>query len=190
MNLVGARKPRKCKSCRSLFWPRNSFHRVCGIDCALTMARGETAKANRIVKKAGLERLKTRRDYLKQAQAAFNRYIRARDYQLPCISCQRHHQGQWHAGHYRSVGAAPELRFHEANVHRQCAPCNAHKSGNLIEYRINLVRRIGADQVQWLEGERPPKKYTEPEIRAIEVYYRAKARELEKARSVELELTA
>lgn len=92
---------------------------------------------------------------------AFVLYQGLRLMRQPCISCGRYHQGKYDAGHYRSVGACPELRFCEINCFRQCVPCNQHKSGNIIEYRINLVKRIGADKVAWLERQdHEPKKYT------------------------------
>ena len=115
-----------------------------------------------------------------EAQAAFNKWIRLRDAHLPCISCGRHHQGQYHAGHYRTVGANPELRFEPLNVHKQCAPCNNHKSGNIVEYRINLVSRIGQDAVDWLEGPHEPKRYTVDQLREIKREYTRKAREIER----------
>ena len=102
-----------------------------------------------------------------------------RDKDEPCISCGRYHVGKYDAGHYRSVGACPELRFCELNVHKQCVPCNQHKSGNVIEYRINLVNKIGADKVTWLERQdQEPKKYTVEECKAIIAYYKAKCKEL------------
>ncbi|MDG6334342.1 recombination protein NinG, partial [Glaesserella parasuis] len=42
--------------------------------------------------KATRERLKSRSEWLKDAQAVFNEYIRLRDKDEPCISCQRFHQ--------------------------------------------------------------------------------------------------
>jgi hypothetical protein len=140
----------------------------------------ETAKAKQIRKerRSAKLKLKSRADWLKEAQAAFNRFIRLRDHDKPCISCGRNHQGQWHAGHYRSVGACPELRFEELNVHKQCAPCNDHLSGNIVEYRRGLIERIGIDLVEWLEGNRDAKKYTIEEIKAIKAEYTSKANEL------------
>jgi len=114
--------------------------------------------------------------WLTEAQAAFNAWIRKRDEKLPCISCSRFHSGQHHAGHYLSTGARPELRFDEANVHKQCAPCNNHKSGNAIEYRINLVKRIGGKRVGMLEGPHEPKKYTIDEIKEIKKEYKEKVK--------------
>lgn len=140
------------------------------------------AREARKAQRAAREKLKTRRDWAREAQAAFNAYIRERDHDQPCISCGRHHHGQWHAGHYRSVGAAPELRFEPLNVHKQCAPCNNHKSGNAIEYRINLLSRIGAEAVAWLEGPHEPKRYTVDELKEIKRHYARAARELRKKR--------
>ncbi|VTP67823.1 Bacteriophage Lambda NinG protein [Leclercia adecarboxylata] len=81
--------------------------------------------------------------FIKQAQHAFNEFIRYRDRHLPCVSCDRHHEGQYHAGHFRTTGANPELRFDEDNCHKQCSACNNHLSGNLTAYRPALIAKIG-----------------------------------------------
>jgi hypothetical protein len=128
-------------------------------------------------------KIKTRAQHMKEAQAAFNAWIRERDIGLPCVSCGRHHNGQWHAGHYRTVGGNPELRFEPLNVWRQCAPCNNHKSGDIVNYRLELVRRIGAEKVAWLEGPHEPRKHTVEEIKTIKAEYRAKTRELKKGQA-------
>lgn len=127
------------------------------------------------------EKLKSRADHLREAQAAFNEFIRWRDWDRPCISCGRFHDGQYHAGHYRSVGSHPELRFDEDNVHKQCAPCNNHKSGDVVNYRINLVAKIGAAAVARLEGPHDARKWTVEEIKAIKALYRTKARDAKRA---------
>lgn len=124
------------------------------------------------------ERLKTKSDWLREAQTAFNAYIRERDRKQPCISCGRFHDGQYHAGHYRTVGAHPELRFVEDNCHKQCAPCNNHQSGNVVEYRINLKERIGEKRLEWLEGPHNLPKWTIDDIKAIKSEYKQKLKEL------------
>lgn len=139
----------------------------------------EAQRAREEHKKAK-ERVKTRGEWLREAQAEFNKYIRLRDHGEPCISCQRHHQGQYHAGHYRTVGSSPELRFEELNVMKQCQPCNNHLSGNLVEYRKNLIKKIGLDKVEWLEGPHDPKHYTIDDIKEIKDKYKKLARDLEK----------
>lgn len=161
---------------------------VCSPGCGLALAaiqrkrkEGELAKLDRAQTKEKRERLKTRGDYLKDAQVAFNAWIRERDTDMPCISCERHHQGKYDAGHYRTVGGNPALRYEPLNCHKQCVPCNQHKSGNVIEYRLNLIKRIGQESVDWLEGPHLPKNYTVDDLKAIARDYRTKVRELKKA---------
>jgi len=175
-------KKKKCKSCGKLFSQFNSLAVVCSIDCAIQHAKNNKVqeRAQRALHKIARERIKTRSEHLKDAQTAFNAFIRERDKKEPCISCGRHHKGQYHAGHYRSVGACPELRFCELNVHKQCSACNNHKSGNILEYRINLVKKIGVDNVEWLEGPHEPKKYSIDEIKEIKANYKNKLRELKR----------
>ncbi|MNJ66726.1 Bacteriophage Lambda NinG protein [compost metagenome] len=122
---------------------------------------------------------------MREAQVLFNEFIRLRDAGQPCISCDSlpsDHDlitgSRWDAGHYRSVGACPELRFEPLNVHRQCVKCNRNLSGNAVEYRIRLVQRIGADRVAFLEGPHQPRKYTIEDLKAIKAEYRAKIKQL------------
>jgi len=144
----------------------------------LEKARQTKERQERKELRARKERLKTRSDHAKDAQAEFNKYIRLRDDRLPCVSCGRHHSGQYHAGHYRTVGSHPELRFNELNCHKQCSVCNNHKSGNIVEYRINLLQRIGSVKLEWLEGPHEPKKYTIEELKAIKAKYKERCRKL------------
>lgn len=178
-----------CRVCKAPTTLRFGLTPACSIDHAIQHANAQKAKrekarqrAERARHREAKLRLKSRAEWMRDAQRAFNAFIRERDHRLPCVSCGRFHQGQWHAGHYRSVGAAPELRFEPLNVHKQCAPCNNHKSGNVIEYRINLVARIGADRVEWLEGPHAPKKYTIDELKEIKRFYSAEVRRLRKQR--------
>jgi hypothetical protein len=116
--------------------------------------------------------------YTKEAQKWFNKFIRLRDDKEPCISCQRHHTGQYHAGHYRTVGSAPELRYDEDNCHKQCSPCNNHLSGNIVNYRPNLINKIGQERVDWLEGPHKPAKLSIDDLKLIIEKYKAKCKEL------------
>lgn len=192
-------KPKKCKApgCGKHFKPTMTTQKVCSVDCARAIAKcpklqkvaaRAIAQQNRTDAKARRERLKTRREHMAEAQVAFNAYIRERDVGLPCISCDSlpsDHDlitgSRWDAGHYRSVGACPELRFEPLNVHRQCVKCNRNLSGNAVEYRIRLVKRIGADQVDWLEGPHKPQRLTIEDLQAIKALYRQKLKDLRKA---------
>ena len=170
-------KAKSCEVCERVFVPERMGQLVCRPACAMARVR-QAKKAERESIRARKEAIKSRADWAREAQTAFNAFIRARDDGLPCISCGRHHQGQWHAGHYLSTGARPELRFTESNVHRQCAPCNTHLSGNAVLYRIGLINRIGSDAVEWLEGPHPLPKWTAADYRAIRDTYRQKLKEM------------
>ena len=171
-------RQKKCKVCREPFKPFSSTHVACSLPCALKLAKESAAKERRAEYKAAKEKLKTRADYLKECQQAFNAWIRERDYAESCISCQRHHTGQYHAGHYLTVGAHPELRFNPDNCHKQCAPCNNHLSGNIVEYRKGLLAKIGMERLDWLEGKHEPVKYAIDEIKEMTKHFRAEAKRL------------
>lgn len=169
---------RRCKVCRSLFVPRSITHKACGEGCAIVVAEDERKARERKDDRARKVAIKTRQQWLREAQAAFNAFIRERDHDQPCISCGRFHDGQYHAGHFRSVGAQPALRFDETNAHKQCAPCNNHLAGNVVEYRIRLVQKIGQSAVDLLEIEHAPAKYSIEDAQRIKAIYRAKLKAL------------
>lgn len=85
---------------------------------------------------------------LSDCQKVFNKFIRERDKNLGCISCQGPVE---QAGHYFSQGHHSALRFSEMNTNGQCIKCNMYLSGNLIKYRQGLVKRYGAEKVEQLE---------------------------------------
>jgi hypothetical protein len=163
------------------------MHTVCSPRCASKSVK-TARKAEKAAYKRRQEAAKPRAQWLKEAQAAFNAYIRMRDAHLPCISCGRMHDGQWHAGHYLSTGARPELRFTEVNVWRQCSPCNTHLHGNLVLYRAELIRRIGLAGVERLEGPHPTRKYTVDDLREIRDTYRSKLKRREDLRQEPMQL--
>lgn len=175
-------KLKTCKQCKAEFKPHRSMQSVCSIKCAKMKARADfvikqsKADAKRLRERKA--KLKTLGEHKKELQVIFNQYIRLRDTGQPCISCQRHHQGQIHAGHYRTVGSAPHLRFEPANCHAQCAPCNNHLSGNLIEYRKNLINKIGIEMVEAIESDQTTRKYSIDDIIEMKAHYRQLCREL------------
>lgn len=168
------KRTKQCEICRTPFEKISMTHRCCSPACALELVRVERVKAEKRERQAGLVKLKRRADWIKEAQTAINAYVRERDADKPCISCGRMHEGQWHAGHYLSTGARPNLRFIEANIHKQCQPCNVHLSGNLINYRIGLIAKIGIVLVEALEADQTIRKYTEEELKGLKAHYVAK----------------
>ena len=174
-------KVKKCKICETEFKPFRFGQKVCSPKCASDFVIQENAKKAKIKNKKRKQDLKTNSQLLKEAQREFNKFIRLRDKEKPCISCGRLDVVKWDAGHYRSVGAASHLRFNEDNCHKQCArPCNSDLSGNILEYRKGLIERIGLEKVEKLEADNGAKKFKRDEILQIKSTYAKKARELEK----------
>lgn len=175
-------RPKKCKNpaCGEKFVAQRLGQAVCSPKCGLAIkdvnqdkARKAIAEVGRKELRAAKERVKPKGQYMREAQAAFNAWIRKRDAAQPCISCGRHHEGKYDAGHYRTVGSNPALRFEPLNCHKQCVPCNQHKSGDIVNYRISLVLRIGQDKVEWLEGPHEPQRYTIDDLKEIKARYKA-----------------
>ena len=180
---------RKCRTCKihipSFAKSETVYQKrgCCGEECALEFGKLAIQKKHEKVckaqTKARKDKIKTKTEWLTEAQTAFNQYIRARDHGLGCISCGTNKQGiQYHAGHYRTRKAAPQLRFDEAQVWLQCATCNNHLSGNLISYRRELLNRIGQAEVDRIECDNSEARFTIEDAKRIKAEYKAKLAEL------------
>ncbi|WP_426725945.1 recombination protein NinG [Enterobacter cloacae complex sp. 277I4] len=214
------RKPsrRKCKVCGEYFVPK--FHdiriRWCCPEHGAILAmeerekekvkaaakrikeQKEAEKVGRKRRKAKRESLKSKSQWDKEAQSAFNRYIRIRDEGKPCVSCGNPLIGKSNyltgsaidASHYRSRGAASHLKFNTFNVHSACTRCNRQLSGNAVEYRIRLIDRIGLERVERLESNNEPRRFDIPYLKRIKSIFTRKARSLEKRRARQQEHAA
>lgn len=170
-------KAKPCEVCERLFVPDRMGQLVCRPACALKKVRQAKVEERSKIKTCR-EKAKTTGQRKAEAQAAINKWVvHVRDKDQPCISCGRFHDGMYHAGHYRSRGSAPHLALDPRNLHKQCAPCNLHLHGNLIEYRKRLIERHGAELVEALESDQTPRHLSPDEIDAIRDTYRAKLKE-------------
>ena len=144
-------KARTCEVCERVFVPDRMGQIVCRPACAMARVRN-AKKAERESVRARKEAIKPRAKWLAECQVIVNKIVRLRDRHLPCCSCDRpaSWDGQWHASHLRSVGAASAVRFNLWNIHKGCSVCNNHLSGNLAEYLPRIRARIGDDKVDWL----------------------------------------
>lgn len=173
---------RKCIHCKDYKPALNGLQTPVGYFCSYEHAQAyslsktahkrtkearEQKKKERQERKARKEKLKDRKWYEKKAQKVFNAWIRERDKDQPCISCQIYKNSKINAGHYRTTKAAPHLRFNEGNCHLQCEQCNTYLSGNIGEYRINLIKKIGIEEVERIENDHTIKKWTIEELKEI-----------------------
>lgn len=203
-------RPKTCRNteCRAKFTPCRPLQIACGIKCALAIDTAKKDKdrkqADRIERaetRAAKEKLKRPSDHMKEAEKAVRDYRRLFELSIgsPCMSCGRSQEeiiaeqgwktgGAFDAGHFLGKGARPELRLVPHNIWLQCKSCNAgsskyaRKGATVAQaFRDNLVARIGLEQVETLECDHEPRRYTIPELQAIKAEYRAKTRELKRA---------
>lgn len=186
-------RPRLCPVCREEFTPKRiglkitkcCLNAACVLDYAQGLRAKDFDKQTREMKSDFRKKDKSfQRD---KAQKAFNEFIRLRDAHLGCISCDKPSDwgGQWHASHFKTVGARPDLRFNEDNCHKACSVCNNYLSGNLVSYRDALEDKIGNDRLIALDVELKPKKYTAEDYAAITKTYQQKIKELKNERAMQ-----
>ena len=176
----------RCKTCKDKFEPKVFLQKNClknddCINAELELKKKIHSKTWNKEKKERKEALKTNSDYVRELQVVFNKFIRLRDKDEGCISCDKPLNTKYDAGHFYSTGSYPELRFNEDNVFGQCVHCNQHRHGNLIEYGERLHTRIGLVKILRLkELINIPKKYTIDELKGLKVMYKLKIKQLEK----------
>lgn len=170
----------KIGGCGKIFTPDRSFQTGCSIPCAINIAKDKQEKKKRKDLARRKQDLKTRSDWLREAQKECNAYIRERDKAEGCISCDKPATwaGQWHASHYRPTGNCSPLRFHPFNISKACSECNNHKSGNLIPYRARLVELHGEQIVTWMESQNHPYSWDIEDLKDIKAYYKQKLKQL------------
>lgn len=187
-----------CKYCRKPFQQKIFNYRYCEstpeckeagneaknalIKKAMEKAKAKTKIKDKAETKVLREKLKTLSQYEAEAKKSFQHYIRLRDANLPCISCNNPNPADWCGSHYFSAGMYSGLMFDERNCHGACNTyCNKYLSGNLIEYRKGLILRYGALFVETLESEADSKrnfKYTKDQFIAKKLQYDLKIKEL------------
>ena len=180
-------KAKKCPICETMFTPQfSTLQPVCGPVCAIKF------NSEKEVKKR-LEKMKVEVEGTNQLEKAarliFQKWIRERDKDLPCISCNKTDAelgpNMFDSGHFFSAERFSGLIFDETNVHKQCKKCNGvNMHGNLVEYRKGLINRYGEDYVFELESISDANrvyKYSRSELIDIANKYKMKLKELQKA---------
>lgn len=187
-------KPKHCRVCGDSFIPiRSTLEPVCAnYECRTEFAlrytekqREKKAKIERKIKfeerKELKEKLMTLSDYEREAKKSFQKFIRLRDKDLPCISCGKKTNDPA-GGHFYPAGIYSGLMFNENNCHLQCnTHCNKFLSGNILEYRKGLIKRYGEQFVIDLDNladEKRNYKYSKEELIAKKLQYDIKIKEL------------
>jgi hypothetical protein len=172
----------KCKFCKKEFTQFNSTISVCGYQCAIEWGKLHPKKTsikrvNSQLKSEAKEKLETYSQKVNKVKVIFQKWIRERDKNEPCISCGTLTANEWHASHFKKAETYSGVIFNEINVWRSCKKCNVFLNGNELNYRERLVKKIGLDQVIALEdlaNETRTKKWTIEELQQIKNKYKTK----------------
>jgi len=134
------------------------------------------------VHKEKLEAIKPLKDWESEAQQWVNKYVRLRDRNDGCISCNKPASwgGQWHASHYRTTKAASCVRFNLWNIHKACSQCNNHLSGNIGEYTPRIIEKIGIEKFEYIKSQNHTIRYTVEYLKRIKGIFKKKCAKLEK----------
>lgn len=128
-------------------------------------------------------KLKTIGEYKAEARKSFQKWIRLRDSDKPCISCNSSTSELFDGGHFYKAEVYSGLIFNENNCHKQCRKCNRFMNGNELNFRKGLIARYGIDYVTNLDNIcdiNRIKKYTKEELIAKKMQYDIKIKEYEK----------
>jgi len=111
---------------------------------------------------------------LGKVKAIFQKWIRLRDKNEPCISCGIVETNLWDGGHFLKAELYSGLIFHEMNCNKQCRKCNFFLDGNELNYREGLIKKIGENNVILLENSKDfnrEYRYSNEELEAIKEKY-------------------
>ena len=115
----------------------------------IEIARKKEAKAKK-------ESIRKKSWYEGKLQDEVNAIVRLIDTEKGCISCDHGWNGkvtrQFHAGHRKSVGGHPSIRYHFSNIFKQCSICNNWKSGNERAFDSGIKRIYGAKNLQIVQS--------------------------------------
>ena len=186
------RKPKKCLCpCGEMFVPKGMEKHISQSHYARWLRETEAGqkeiakkmdKAKKCLAKAEKEaddkireKLKTLGKFESEAKTEFQKYIRKRDAELPCISCGTEQTDLWDGGHFKKAELYSGVIFDEMNCHKQCRKCNRFLGGNELNFREGLIVRYGESYVIEIE-QRAAKlrvyKYTKDQLKEIREKYR------------------
>jgi len=145
-------KTKNCIHCGKAFSQFNSLVKVCCTDCAIAYSKIKVEQ-KAIKDVLSYENLKSIDVYQKKLKASqintkmqVHAYIRKRDINKNCISCNTQYNDTFQAGHFYSANSFISLRYNLDNIHGQCKRCNLFLEGNFDNYALNLPNRIGKER--------------------------------------------
>lgn len=192
----------RCRFCRDLYKPTRPMQPsgCCAkFECQASFIAEHVAKqrkkrakderaaqiADRKTVKAKLAKLTP--GYLEgKAQEAINAYIRARDHEHGCISCDKpaNWDGQWHGGHLIPRGRSSFLRFDLRNINKQCSVCNHREGGMVAEHERGIISRHGQGRLDYLRSAPRSRRYDDDYLIRLAKIFRKKTRITKKMKGI------
>ena len=167
-------KKHNCKECGKEYVKQNSTQKVCSYICALKYNEKKTEERFNKAK----ESVKTDKKFMAirdLAKKVFQKYIRIRDKDLPCISCETTYSEEWHGGHLFKAELYSGVLLNELNVNKQCKKCNYFSDGNEVNYVKGFIKKYGYDkfvELSELATKTKNKKWTREELEEKINYYK------------------
>lgn len=186
-------KPKFCVVCGGKLY--RSTAKVCSVNCSLqyNIENPETVKS--FIKEQQEKKLKQEKreleswrkqekqkqksltDLENEAKVVFQKWVRLRDQDLPCISSGVTFSPIWDGGHFYEANQYSGLIFEPMNCHKQSRADNYFKHSNNEGYRRGLLERYGKEYLDKLDKmavEKRNYKYTREELIAIKKKYQLK----------------
>lgn len=194
-----SRLPTRCKHCKVKFTAEERgkrLHNHCIEPWTAAFQEKQKRKAvaerkakdrvEKAVDRKVREMLKPRAKWLAECQVIVNRITRLTALRRGegCYTCgatpEQKFGGTYDAGHFRSVGSAPHLRFWMPQIKLQCIVCNRHKGGMALSFRQHLVKDHGNEWVERLEAMHHVAKFDIDYLKRFKAVMGRKLRRLEK----------
>jgi len=191
---------KKCPGCAEKYQPTRQMQPCCEkMECKASYAirHVEATRKRRRMQEMNVQRAdrkvikdklaKLTPNYLEgKAQDAINGYIRVRDYEQGCISCDKgpHWHGQWQAGHLKTRGSNSFLRYSLHNINKQCSQCNKH-GGNVAEHERGIVARYGQERLDYLRSAPKSLRYDDDYLIRLAKIFRKRTRILKKRKGIQ-----
>jgi|GEM_PF-2860277 len=126
----------------------------CGYQLSLKAKKkkqDQIARKDRIRIKKEKEKLKSVSQIGKELTVLLQKLARIIDENQPCICTGEIHRA-YDGGHFWSVGAFPNLKYHMDNIHKCSVLSNQWRSGDENRYRHGLKRRYGDDYFEYVDS--------------------------------------
>lgn len=169
-------KNKKCRECGGEFKPFKTTQRACSPICEAEIIRKKEIEKEKRAEEGKKNQLKV---YFESTQTICNSFIRLRDQGKPCISCGKHWQKNFQAGHLFSVGGHSAVRFDEENINGQCLECNSSSVFDVEKYIQEFEKRYSKDEFEVLRVKAyEEKRWTVEELKNLAAYFRSKIKNL------------